>query len=295
MRSETFTLIAVVSGILGLLLLLALAFQVVPPHLTVPVTVGLSFPTAIVMAWAIFRLIVYQAPTNTAGILMRGKDFAEIVPPGEMRVVVRPFRRVAKEIALKHWDVPVTLPQVYTEDKIPVQCSLYVRYTLRPWESAAEVQPEFKDFKETVWQQRVQRIVHDALLRLISAYRWRQLTQQEGLNDLAARLVEAVQEPLRYWGVRLTRVEWQFVQPVPGLQKTLERLQEARSQGQAISQHLREISRRFRLSPESIEELLMLALTATLSREGQPNLNITLHVPEAETREEPPPDDGAPT
>ena len=185
------------------------------------------------------------------------------------------------------WDVPVSVNAAYTRDRVPVECMLYLSCRFDPCASETPA-AVLREFDEAKWQGRVQRAVHDALLRHLSRLNSNDILRAETLADLEARVRESVAEPLRELGVSIDRFYWQSVRPQPAIQKAIDRLKEARSEGAAVYNQLREISQRFRIRPEDPTDLLMLALAAALAREGdeQARINLSLRVSPDESEPE---------
>lgn len=246
----------------------------------------LLLPVAAAGSTLLQPLFLYTPRPHTVALIeWRGGE--RVVRPGEWAPVVPFWHRVVAEVPRRMWDVLVYVSTAYTRDQIPVECVLYLSCRFDPCTSRAPA-TVLREYDEAKWQGRVQRAVHDALLRRISCLNSKEILRAEVLAALEDQVRQLVAEPLHDLGVTIDRFYWQSVRPQPAIQKAIDRLKEARSEGAAVYSQLREISQRFHIRPEDPADLLMLALAAALAREGddQARINLSLRVSPDESEPE---------
>ncbi len=239
----------------------------------------LSFVLTVLVLGSVYMLVVYSPPRGRVAIYRRG-DHLQWVPPQEVVWVIPFLWRIAREIPLHTWDVPVGVNSATTRDEVQVRCLVYVRCRLAPHE--LNVAPgTFMGFNEENWQRQIQQIVHDTLLRCVRDKRWRDVRDREGLEALEQEILAQAQPALATLGVIAETLYWHYFEPLPAVWDTLEQVQEATVEGEALYRRLRELSRRFRIRPHTMNELFLLALTAALGREGEggPTIQLSLQLP----------------
>jgi len=246
----------------------------------------LSFGLMVLVLWSVYSIFVYEPPPGMIAVYRRGEEL-QWLTRGQIVWVIPKLRQVMREVPMKPQEVCVGIDSTTTKDEVQVRCLLYVRYRLRPHELG--VTPAvFAAFTEAEWQRRVRHIIHDTLVRCLRDARWRDLRERKGLETLEAMVREQAQGPLAAQGVVLEELYWHYMEPLPAEQDTLEQVQEAALEGEAIYRRLRELSRRFRIRPQTMDELFLLALTAALSRESSegPRVNLSLQWPPEGTEPE---------
>ena len=285
----------------------------------------LSFVMGMLAIYAFLFWVTYQVPENTVALVyrrtLRHRVFDRLAGPGEVLVGIPFLVQVRQEIPLRIREVRVAVHNALTADQYPMHCTLYVTYRVDPrilLPAAEAVEPpppagenteaapppeevvtgeseitdrtpptllEFRDFDEERWRRQVQRAVHEALNATIGSIRFRKLRGSEGYDEVRRQVLERAAQSLRPWGVVLEDVTILELRPGQRLQQVLDRLSTASAQGEAVFKQLRELGKRMKIKVENSEDLLMLALAALLSENGEHAPNIAINITPSQQEE----------
>lgn len=240
-----------------------------------PALIWLAAPLLVLaLLYSVIQLFLYRPPENHLGVVYRLGRFSHLVGPDEWTFILPGIHRINPPASLNMRRLEVTLTDLLTEDKFPIECRLLVffRVDLRLTDPGFRVQALSFSIRE--WEAVVRSVSQETAAELTGNLNLQQLLSPDGRNRLRQALARLLSGKLHRLGLAVdphTGVSVQMLKPEDAIWQAMNERLSSLSLGEAalarVYPMLEELSQRH---PEVAWNALLLELAAAMNKDGTP-------------------------
>jgi regulator of protease activity HflC (stomatin/prohibitin superfamily) len=224
------------------------------------------------LAYTLTRACIYRPPEDHLGVVYQLGRLWRLVEPNRLIFVLPGVRTVKDAISLHVRQVTVCLPDLLTQDQVPIDCELIVFYQLDPRLAVTDFQAQALRISEGGWNSAIKTVLQETAGEVIGGIPFQQLLKPSGRHRLKRALGALLAERLQRFGVvvdQRTGVSLQALKPADVIWQAMQERLAAVSLGEAaLARVLPMVQELSQQHPDIGWEALLLEWAAVIAKEG---------------------------